>query len=150
MSMEEYLDRYGQITYRISGGSMRPLLRDTKDLVTIRKYQGEGLKKYDVAMYDREGKRRYVLHRVVDVGQGNYTFLGDNCTEPERQIPEGAVVGKLESFQRGGKVISVSDPGYRLYSRAWYLIFPFRRRMYRLRAAAGKSSIIKRIRGGIR
>ena len=74
-SIRAYLDEHEYLAYRISGVSMLPMLRQEKDLVTLRRYDGKGLKKYDVAMYDRGGPRRYVLHRVVEVGDGSYTFL---------------------------------------------------------------------------
>ena len=124
---------------------MLPLLRDSKDLVTIRKYNGEGLKKYDVAMYDRGGERRYVLHRIVEAGDGWYDFLGDNCADREYRIPESAIIGVLESFQRGGKEISVTDKNYLLYSRVWYLLYPIRRPVYLLRHTLGRIPGVKRL-----
>lgn len=143
--MQEYLNQNGRITYRISGGSMLPLLRDSKDFVTIRKYNGERLKKYDVAMYDRGGERRYVLHRIVEVGEGWYTFLGDNCAEKEYRIPESIIVGVLESFQRGGKEISVTDRGYLFYSRVWSLLYPVRRPVYLFRSCLSRIPWMRRL-----
>ena len=124
---------------------MLPLLRDSKDLVTIRKYCGEGLKKFDVAMYDRGGERRYVLHRIVGVGDGWYDFLGDNCAEREYRIPERASIGVLESFRRGEKEINVTDKGYLWYSRIWCLLYPIRRPVYLFRRAIGRIPGAKRL-----
>ncbi len=144
-SIREYLDKNGYLVYRISGVSMRPMLRQEKDLVTLRRYDGGGLSKYDVAMYDRGGPRRYVLHRVVAVHEGTYTFLGDNCVEKEENIPEEAVVAVLESFVRGGKRISVKDPGYRLYVRVRCAAYPLRRLYRRMRARASRVPLLRRI-----
>lgn len=46
---------------------MLPMLRQKKDLVTIRRYDGSGLHKYDVALFSRPGSDKYVLHRVIEV-----------------------------------------------------------------------------------
>lgn len=144
-SIREYLAENEYLAYRISGVSMRPMLRQEKDLVTLRRYDGQGLKKYDVAMYDRGGPRRYVLHRVVKVHEGSYTFLGDNCINKEKNIPESAVVAVLDSFTRGGKQISVNDPKYRLYVRVHCALFPIRRGYKILRARAAKVPVLRKI-----
>ena len=104
-----------------------------------------GLKKYDVAMYDRGGPRRYVLHRVVEVGDGSYTFLGDNCVTKEKNIPESAIVAVLDSFSRGGKQISVNDPKYRLYVRVHCAFFPIRKAYKKLRARAARVPALRKV-----
>ena len=149
-SIREYLAENGYLAYRISGVSMRPMLRQEKDLVTLRRYDGQGLKKYDVAMYDRGGPRRYVLHRVVEVGDGCYTFLGDNCVTKEKNIPESAIVAVLDSFNRGGKQISVNDPKYRLYVRVHCALFPVRKLFKKVRARAARVPALRKIWRAIR
>ena len=143
-SIREFLDENEYLAYRISGVSMRPMLRQEKDLVTLRRYDGKGLKKYDVAMYDRGGPRRYVLHRVVEVHEGCYTFLGDNCIGKEKNIPESAIVAVLDSFTRGKKQISVNDPKYRLYVRVHCALFPLRRGYKLLRARAARVPALRK------
>ena len=145
-SIREYLEKNEYLAYRISGVSMLPMLRQEKDLVTLRRYDGRGLKKYDVAMYDRGGPRRYVLHRVVEVGDGSYTFLGDNCVTKEKNIPESAIVAVLDSFSRGGKQISVNDLKYRLYVRVHCAFFPIRKAYKKLRARAARVPALRKVR----
>ena len=144
-TLRAYLEEKGEMTYRIRGASMLPMLRQNRDLVTLRRYDGEGLRKYDVAMYDRGGERRYVLHRVVGVHDGCYTFLGDNCGEKEYPIPEQAVVAVMTSFYRGNRLIPVASRSYRLYSRLWYLLYPPRRAWKRLRARLASVGWLKRL-----
>ncbi len=127
MTIREYLDAHGVLVYHFSGTSMLPMLRQKKDLVMVRKYDGQGLHKYDVALYDRGNGKKYVLHRVVEVGDGCYTFLGDNCYNKEVRIPESAIVGVLEAFYRGGKKIEASDPFWKAYGKVWYALYPVRR-----------------------
>ncbi len=144
-SIKEYLDHHERMLYRISGYSMLPMLRQEKDLVLLRKYDGSGLHKYDVAMYDRGGKRRYVLHRVVKVHDSSYDFLGDNCIAKERNISEEAIVAVLDSFVRNGKQISVHNPIYRTYVHIHCALFPLRIAFKRLRAHAARVSVLKKI-----
>lgn len=149
-TIREYLDENEYLAYRISGVSMRPMLRQEKDLVILRRYDGKGLKKYDVAMYDRGGPQPYVLHRVVEVGDGVYTFLGDNCVAKEKNIPERAIVAVLDSFSREGKQISVNDPKYRLYVRVHCAFFPIRKVYKKLRARAARVPALRKVRDLIR
>ncbi len=144
-SIRAYLDEHEYLAYRISGVSMRPMLRQEKDVVTLRRYDGKGLKKYDVAMYDRGGPRRYVLHRVVEVHDGSYTFLGDNCISKERNIPESDIVAVLDSFTREGKQISANDPKYRLYVRVHCALFPIRKTDKILRARAARVPALRKV-----
>ena len=143
-TIREYLNENEYLAYRISGVSMLPMLRQEKDLVTLRRYDGKGLKKYDVAMFDRGGPRRYVLHRVVEVHEGSYTFLGDNCIAKEKNVPESAIVAVLDSFSRGGKQISVNDPKYRLYVRVHCALFPIRKAYKILRARAARVPALRK------
>ncbi len=124
MKYEEYLDTYGQLTYRFQGTSMMPLLRQGKDAFTVAKKTAARCKKYDVVLYRR--KEQYVLHRVVEVTPEGYVILGDNCLYKERDIPEENILGVMTSFTRNGRTVSANHWGYRLYSRVWYFLYPLR------------------------
>lgn len=136
-SMKEYLQSHDSLTYRFAGVSMRPMLRQESDLVTIVPYDGKGLQKYDVALYEKESSNKYILHRVVDVmekdGKRIYTFLGDNCPEKEPDIPDETIIAVLKEFYRGDKKCSVMDKGYRIYSKVHYFFYPLRRVYFLLR-----------------
>ena len=117
VSYEEYLDQNGSMTYTNVGVSMLPLLRQGKDLFTVRKKGSERCKVGDVVLYRRGD--RYVLHRVVEVREKDYVILGDNCVCREFGISDEDIIGVMTGYVRGGKEHSVSDLGYRLYSALW-------------------------------
>ena len=117
VSFEEYLAQNGSMTYTNVGVSMLPLLRQGKDLFTVRKKGPERCRVGDVVLYRR--RDQYVLHRVVQVRDRDYVILGDNCVQREYGIRDEDILGVLTDFVRGGKEYSVSDPGYRLYSTLW-------------------------------
>lgn len=122
-TFEDLLEQDGRLVYKTKGSSMRPLLRQNRDLVVI--YRPEGrLKKYDVALY-RRGPA-YVLHRVIEVCDGYYLIRGDNTYALEH-VPDEAVIGVLTGFNRKGKYHEVTESGYQLYVHAWDALYPARR-----------------------
>lgn len=135
-SLERELSESGVFAYVTAGESMEPLFRTHRDVVVIKRAEGE-LRPYDVALYRGAAEGKYVLHRVIRVRPDCYVMRGDNTFEPE-YVPKDRVIGVLAEFNRCGRHHTVSDFGYRLYSRFWRLIYPFRR-LYRAlyRLAAG-------------
>ncbi len=123
-SFEEQLAKYGSFTYRNKGVSMMPLLRQGKDLFTVRKLEkGERLKKYDVAFYRRGND--YVLHRVLKVTDTGYIIRGDNCINKEN-IPEKNILGVMTDYERDGKTYTVDDTVYKKYVKRMLFLSVFR------------------------
>lgn len=142
-SFEEVLARDGVLVYRTRGVSMEPMLREGRDVVTIRAAKpGERFAVNDVVMYYRAGDRKYTLHRIVGVGPAGYTIIGDNCVTYERDIPFEDVLGLLVSFVRDGKPCTVEDPEYLEYVRK--LRRGERGRIARRRALAKAKGALKR------
>ena len=82
INFEEYLERYGTLTYHNKGTSMMPLLKQDRDLFTLVRKGPERCKKYDVVLY-KNPKGQYVLHRIVEVRPEDYVILGDNTYTKE-------------------------------------------------------------------
>lgn len=117
MTFEQILARDGVLVYRIRGVSMEPMLRQGRDLVTIRAARpGERFAENDVVLYYRQPDCMHTLHRVVGVGEDGYVILGDNCVAFER-IPFEDVLGVLVSFVRDGRACTVTDAVYLRYVR---------------------------------
>ena len=117
-TFEDILARDGILVYKTRGVSMKPMLRQNRDLVVIR-VPSLRLKKFDVALY-RRGKS-YVLHRVVKVEDGYYLIRGDNTYQIET-VPDEAVIGVLTGFQRNGKQIYLDNLLYQIYVYVWNAI----------------------------
>lgn len=126
MTYEEYLEQNGEMTYTNRGISMLPLLKQGRDLFTIRKKGAERCQKYDVVLY-RRPPESYVLHRIVAVRPDDYILLGDNCLNKETGITDRDIIGVMTGFVRKGKAHSTDDFGYMLYSRWIVLTYPVRR-----------------------
>ena len=131
-TFEELLARDGYLVFKTSGVSMEPMLRQNRDLVTIR-VPASRLKRYDVALYRRGDA--YVLHRVIADKGDRYLIRGDNTYSLEN-VPDSAVIGVLTGFQRKGRQHEVTEKGYRTYARFWHAIYPLRHACVRFRHLA--------------
>ena len=136
VNFEEELAKSGRLVYTNVGVSMRPLIKQDRDLLIIEKPKGR-LKKYDVPLYKRPNGQ-YVLHRVVKVLDDGYVILGDNCLRKEYNIKEEQIIGVLTSLVRKGKEVDFDSFGYKFYSRFWYAIYPFRVIYKKVRSLLGR------------
>ena len=135
MDYETYLEQYGTMTHTNVGVSMLPLLRQRRDLFTVRKKGPERCRRGDVALY-RRPPNQYVLHRIIAVRDIDYVVLGDNCLNKEYGITDADIIGVMTGFTRDGKEYTVSHPGYRIYSWVWMTFHPVRRLWMRVKNRA--------------
>lgn len=124
INFEEYLDKFGSLTYKNKGVSMMPLLRQDRDLFTLVKKGPERCKKYDVVLY-KDGLGRYILHRIVKVKPDGYVIRGDNNYADEFRTDE-EILGVMTAFIRDGRTHTVKETGYRLYSILRCGLYPVR------------------------
>ena len=144
VSFEEYIDKYGSITYRNKGVSMLPLLREGKDIFTVEKKGAERCKRGDVVLFKREPDE-YILHRVVEVRENDYVILGDNCINPEYGIKDEDILGVMTSYVRNGKEHKVTDADYKIYESV--ILNTAGARIFAKRAAGKIKRTAKRIIG---
>ena len=121
---EDVIERDGRLVYTNVGDSMRPLIRQDRDILIIEKYEGR-LKKFDVPLYKRDSGQ-YVLHRVLKVRDSDYVICGDNRYYKEYGITDRHIIGVLTAVVRNGKEIPITDLRYRLYVHLWCDLFPIR------------------------
>ena len=140
VSPERYLEEHGSLTWRNTGTSMLPLLKEGRDLFTVTKKGSGRCRKGDVVLY-RRGKQ-LVLHRVVEVREKDYVILGDGCVRRETGVTDDDILGVMTSFVRRGREHRTDEPGYRLYTRLWMaaapLRIPLQKAVHRLRRTAEK------------
>ena len=121
---EDVIERDGRLIYTNVGDSMRPLIRQDRDILIIEKPNGR-LKKYDVPLYKRDSGQ-YVLHRILKVREKDYVICGDNRYIKEYGITDRHIIGVLTAVVRDGKEIPITDRRYRLYVHLWCDFFPIR------------------------
>lgn len=123
-TFELELEKTGQLIYCNKGVSMRPLIRQGKDLMVIKKVT-EPPKKYDAILYKRQNGQ-YVLHRILKVKNQGYVLCGDNMYTLEHDVKPEQVLGILTAVIRGGKEIPVTNKFYKLYVHLWCDFFIIR------------------------
>ena len=114
-NFEDYLDRFGTLTYTNVGTSMMPLLRQGKDLFILKKRGPERLAVGDVVLY-RRPPDKYVLHRIVEVRPEDYVILGDNCAAREYGIRDEDILAVMTGYVRDGVEHSVTEKAYLDYT----------------------------------
>ncbi|MBO4452558.1 MAG: S24/S26 family peptidase [Clostridia bacterium] len=122
-TFEQQLETDGRLVYRNVGDSMRPMIREGRDVLVIVRPQGR-LNKYDIPLYKRNGS--YILHRAVKVTDDGYVICGDNRAYKEYGVTDGDIIGVLGSLVRDGKEYPVDSGKFRLYARVWCALFPLR------------------------
>ena len=116
MDYESYLAEHDSLTYRMTGVSMLPLLREGRDLFTVRRKEpGERCRPGDVVLY-RRPPSHYVLHRVMQIRNEDYVILGDNCIAREYGIRDEDILGIMTGYIRKGTAHSTGALPYRLYT----------------------------------
>lgn len=121
---EDVIERDGRLIYTNVGDSMRPLIRQDRDILIIEKPNGR-LKKHDVPLYKRNSGQ-YVLHRVLKVRPNDYVICGDNRYSKEYGITDRHIIGVLTAVVRDGKEMPITDWRYLIYVHLWCDFFPIR------------------------
>ena len=123
-TFEEELQKCGKLAFTNVGASMRPLLREGKDVMIIER--AGDYRRLDAVLFRRPGitgRGAYVLHRILKVRRdGSYWIVGDNETTGE-YVDKENILGVLTGVQRDGRLIRVTDLRYRLY--VWFWCAPY-------------------------
>lgn len=121
--IKETISKGKSIRFSVTGNSMFPLFVNRRDSVTVSPV--DKIKKYDIVLHRREDGT-YIMHRVIGVKGDVLTIAGDNEIQKERNVSCSAVVAKVTAFTRKGRDYTMNELWYKLYSRLWLAVFPFR------------------------
>ena len=124
-SIGEELKTKPEVWSLTKGASMRPMLREHRDIVVIERLNGE-IRVGDVVAYPG-ANNTYTLHRIVRIKNGALIIRGDNNYFTEYNIKKEDIVGILKEIYREGKYINCkTNKGYKLYTKYIILSYPFR------------------------
>lgn len=116
--IEQYIKETGEFIAIPVGTSMYPMLRNRRDSVYLVRYDGQGLKKYDLPVYKRINGQQ-VMHRCLGKDENGYIMCGDNQWVKEYGIQEEQIIAVAKGFYRDEKYISSDNLLYTLYVRLW-------------------------------
>lgn len=129
--IEQYIKENGDFIAIPVGTSMYPMLRNRRDSVWLVKYDGNGLKKYDLPVYKRlDGTQ--VMHRCLGKDENGYIMCGDNQWVLEHGIHDDQIIAVAKGFYRDEKYISTNNIFYKLYYRSWSMNLYLRKCMLRI------------------
>lgn len=142
IDIEELLAQGNTIQIHTQGYSMYPMFIPGRDEAVIKPAVLTELKRGDVVLYRRKSGI-LVLHRIWKRRQDGFYMVGDNQTEIEGPLEESQIKGILLAFIRNGKYIETTQPIYKLSSRLWLFLRPFRQPI--MKAAAGVKKAVGKI-----
>jgi hypothetical protein len=108
------------------GYSMYPMFTSVTDSAIVDPVSTSLLKRGDVVLY-RRPDGPLVLHRIYKRTRAGYYLLGDGQAVLEGPLPHDQMRGKLVTFIRKGRTISVKNPIYRLAASVWLILLPIRK-----------------------
>jgi hypothetical protein len=106
----DVLERFGEATLRVTGGSMFPTLRPG-DVVTVRQATADGLVAGDLALV-LDGDRLFA-HRVVELRDGDEPQLvlrGDSHWANDPPRPAASAIGRIVGVTRRGAALTMPLP----------------------------------------
>ena len=126
VDIEQLLEEGHTIRVKPEGYSMYPLFVPGRDAALIEKIPVDGLKKGDIVLYRRDGSI-LVLHRICRISREGFYMVGDNQVQVEGPLRREQFLGIMTGFVRKGKLISTDNVWYRIVTRLWLVMRPFRR-----------------------
>lgn len=127
VSLKDELLRSGNVMFTNKGVSMRPLLREGRDVMIIEKRTPDTALSPGMAVLFERFSGDLVLHRIYRKKGNGFLILGDNCINPE-YVEDERIIGILTGVVRDGKkMVNVTDKGYQRYVKLWTASYPVRR-----------------------
>lgn len=118
------------ITFPVNGRSMLPFIVGGRDSVVLEK--PNEISKGDVVLAYVESENRedkhYVIHRVIALEDDRVTLMGDGNLVLREYCNRNEVCAKVSLVVKpNGKKRSLDSFFYRLSSKVWFALLPFRR-----------------------
>ena len=113
------------VRFRVKGNSMYPLLRDSKDEVTLSPLNCTP-KVNDIVLFRYRGK--HILHRIISIEGDTYTIQGDGIYISCEKCTRKDIIGVVTQIhKKNGLEINTSWGLFRFNSWCWYKLFFMRR-----------------------
>ena len=123
---DEVLSKGDTLRFRASGVSMQPFIRDG-DILEIQPNGSELSRTTDIVLC-KTPKGNLVAHRIVGIkpgeGCGKLIIQGDALGQPDGNIDQGEVLGRVVAVIRDGEYKRVDTPFMRFAGHLWMRIAP--------------------------
>lgn len=108
---------------------MWPFLCHGRDQVVLDYCSLDSLKVGDILLFQTE-QGNYLLHRVTALRKHQFQTTGDGNYFRDGWFANNCIIGRVVYFIRKDKQIDCCNVKYRLLSRLWMILFPFRRLLF--------------------
>lgn len=117
--VEAMLAEGQDVALRVKGYSMRPLLRNERDVVVLTPYRPDTpLRNGEIVLFRFQG--RHILHRIVEIENNRLTLAGDgNYRQREHCTISDVVAVASRVIRKNGREIRCDSRKWLRMSRAW-------------------------------
>jgi signal peptidase I len=124
--IEEIISRGNTVTLKVKGGSMRPYLRNEKDIVVLSPFRPVNLKQGAIVLFRYHNK--HLLHRIIEIENDTLIIQGDGVYRGYEKALRSDVIGIVHYIIRpDGKPVSTGNYFSLVYWRCWRFLRPLRR-----------------------
>lgn len=110
--VEEIVSGGGHIRLRVKGGSMRPFLRDGRDVAELAPVDRAALRRGMVVLFRHQG--HHILHRIRRIDGDRLTIKGDGNYRVTELSTRENVAAQVVSIMRDGREIRYRSLRWRL------------------------------------
>jgi len=114
--MKDLLNDHQSVMFRMQGNSMYPNLRDG-DMGVVQKCRTKDLRIGDIVVFRHN--QNFVAHRLIRIlqkdGKTFYIAQGDKNRKPDSPFAEENISGKITSFKRGERLMTIGGNGLSNY-----------------------------------
>ncbi len=128
--MKEIISRGEGFWLVVTGNSMVPTLKQLQDRVYISPFNGKA-KKGEILLTETS-ENHCLLHRVIKCDGDMVLYNGDANTYCEGPLPVYDVIGIVTELDRNGRLISVNNIYYKIWSVVWQKTIKIRALIFRV------------------
>ncbi len=122
---KELIDQGKKVRITVTGNSMYPFLRDSKDSVLLTLTDYKDIEFGDVILV-LHNDDRYVMHRVIKKKKQYFYTSGDAAGYREGPLYPDQIIAKVVRVYRKDRDISCGNLIWRGLSLVWFAVLPFR------------------------
>ena len=129
--LTEIISAGGRICLVVTGSSMRPFLKHGRDMVCLRAWEENDIKRGQILLFQRQDQS-LVLHRIRKcLPEGKLLMNGDAQAWCET-ISLNQVVAVVSSIERKGQYLSCDHIWFCFWNWLWYPTRPIRPILFKL------------------
>ena len=121
----------GRICLVVTGSSMRPFLKHGRDMVCLRAWEENDIKRGQILLFQRQDQS-LILHRIRKCLQDGKLLMNGDAQAWCETISLNQVVAVVSSIERKGQHLSCDHIWFRFWNWLWYPTRPIRPILFKL------------------